>query len=124
VRNPDVDAWLADWDNPMREVVHALREIVLGVDERITEKIAWNQPTFMLHGMFAGILGRSTKAAVLMFMDGSHFEESFPGLVAAQGKTARQFRVTTVEEATSRSHELEAIVKAAIAYRDENRGNG
>jgi hypothetical protein len=124
MRNPDVDAWLAEWDNPLRDVAAAVRETILGVDDRITEKIAWRQPTFMLNGMFAGILGRGTKAAVLMFMDGSHFEDRFPGLIAAEGKTARQFRVASVDEAAARAAELADIVRAAIAYRESLTGNG
>ena len=118
MRNPEVDAWLAAWDNPMREVVAAMRETLLATDDRIAEKIAWNQPTFMHNGMFAGFLSRATKAAVLMFMDGSHFEAGHPGLIAGDGKTARQFRVGSLEEADARKGELEALVRAALEFRD------
>ena len=118
MRNPEVDAWLAAWDNPMRDVVAAMRETLLATDDRIAEKIAWNQPTFMHNGMFAGFLSRATKAAVLMFMDGSHFEAGHPGLIAGDGKTARQFRVVSLEEADARKAELEALVSAALAFRD------
>ena len=118
VRNPDVDAWLMAWDNPMRDVVAAMRETMLAADDRVTEKIAWNQPTFMHNGMFAGFVNRATKAAVLMFMDGSHFEASHPGLIAGNGKTARQFRVASLEEADARKGELEALVRAALDFRD------
>ena len=119
MRNPDVDAWLSAWDNPMREVAAALRETLLSVDERITEKIAWNQPTFMHHGMFGAVLGSASKAAVLMFMDGSHFEAEHPGLIAAAGKTARQFRVGSLHEADARKDELVAVVRAALAFREK-----
>ena len=118
MRNPDVDEWLHAWDNPMRDIVGLMRGTVLSVDDRVTEKIAWNQPTFMHNGMFAGFLGRTTKAAVLMFMDGSHFEGDHPGLIAAAGKTARQFRVASLDEADARTAELEALVRAALAFRD------
>ena len=33
-RNLEVDAWLADYENPMKPVVLAMREHILGCDKR------------------------------------------------------------------------------------------
>ena len=38
-RNPDVDRWLDAYDNPMKPVVSAIRDLALACDPRITEAI-------------------------------------------------------------------------------------
>ncbi len=34
--NPGVDAWLAAYDNPMKPVVSAMRDVILAADDRVT----------------------------------------------------------------------------------------
>ena len=51
--NPQVDAWFKKYDNPMKDVVQAVREIILDADERIDETIKWQAPTFTYNGNLA-----------------------------------------------------------------------
>jgi hypothetical protein len=46
-RNPDVDAWLDGYDNPMKPVVERVRAVMLDADDRIGEVIKWSTPTFV-----------------------------------------------------------------------------
>ena len=46
MKNPEVDAWFAEYDNPMKDVLLYVRERVLASDERIEECIKWKSPTF------------------------------------------------------------------------------
>ena len=37
----EVDDWMATYDNPMKETVQAMREVILAADPRISECIKW-----------------------------------------------------------------------------------
>jgi hypothetical protein len=41
---------ISDLDHPFRSEVAELRKLILGSDERITEKIKWNAPSFCWDG--------------------------------------------------------------------------
>jgi hypothetical protein len=58
----DVDAYMARLDHPFRAEVQALREIIKGVDPRITEQVRWNAPSFSFKGHMAtfNLRARST----------------------------------------------------------------
>ena len=47
-RQPEVDAWFERYDNPMKDVVQRIREIVLDTDPRVDECIKWQAPTWSL----------------------------------------------------------------------------
>ena len=68
----DVDAWFARYDNPMKDVVQRMREIILAADPRIEECIKWQAPTFTfkrrLHQYWQGLArpGRRRRGGTLM----------------------------------------------------------
>jgi hypothetical protein len=43
----EVDRWFEDYDNPMKEVVQRVREIIMAADEGMEETIKWQAPTFV-----------------------------------------------------------------------------
>ena len=45
-----VDAYLKKLKHPLKEVVEALRKIILSTDQEIGEEIKWNAPTFFYSG--------------------------------------------------------------------------
>lgn len=112
-----VDAWMASYANPMKDVVQRLREIVLDVDGRIEECIKWSYPTFMYEGPLATFFSRSTRHASLMFHKGASIRGDFPHLTG-DAKAARTFRVASVEEAESSRDELTAIVEACMVINE------
>ena len=56
-RNPEVEAWLAGYDNPMKSIVMAVREVILSADERVAA--TWTPPA---PTAFAAIRERATTA--------------------------------------------------------------
>jgi uncharacterized protein YdhG (YjbR/CyaY superfamily) len=52
-KSKEVDAWLARYENPMKDVVLRMREIILATDSRIEECIKWQAPTFTFRGNLA-----------------------------------------------------------------------
>jgi TfoX/Sxy family transcriptional regulator of competence genes len=74
-RSKDVDAWFVRYDNPMKDVVLRVREIVLGADARVEECIKWQAPTFTYRGNLASFFPKSKQHASLMF----HVGAKIPG---------------------------------------------
>lgn len=117
----DVGAWLANYDNPMKDVVVRMREVILAADERIDETIKWQAPTFTYKGNMASFFPKSRKHASLMFHKGALIPGEFPNL-EGDGKEARSFKVKDLDDLDRKTMELQAIVSAWCDQQDA-RGN-
>ncbi|MEM9557528.1 MAG: DUF1801 domain-containing protein [Acidobacteriota bacterium] len=113
----EVDTWLAEYDNPMKEVVQRIREIILAADTRIEECIKWRAPTFYYLGNLASFFPKSKKHASLMFHQGARIPGMHPRLDGSGG-TTRVLRIATVAEAETATKDLEDIVAAWCDWRD------
>jgi hypothetical protein len=109
--NPEVESWLASYDNPQKATVLSVREIILGADRRIEECIKWKSPTFTYQGNLASFNPNSKKHASLMFHTGAQIPGKFPSLQGGGG-TARYMQFDGLDQVQSRKAELVAIVKA------------
>jgi hypothetical protein len=49
----EVDAYLATLEHPMRDLVIALRAVILEADASITDGVKWNAPSFRTRDWFA-----------------------------------------------------------------------
>jgi hypothetical protein len=110
-RSKEVDAWFAKYDNPKKDVVLRVREIVLGADPRIEETIKWQAPTFTYNGNLASFYPKSKEHASLMF----HYGAKIPGKhsrLEGTGDTSRVLKIATVTEANRAKADIERIVKA------------
>jgi len=116
-RNPEVDQWMAAYDNPMKPVVEAMRHAILDADPRVTETIKWQAPTFVYKGNIASFFPKSKKHASLMFHKGAEIPGAVPNLVG-EGKEGRQFRVADLDDFKVKAGELAGIVRAWCAMRD------
>jgi len=114
--NPEVDAWFAKYDSPMKPVVQRVREIILDADPRIRECIMSQSPTFTFGGNLASFNARSKHHASLMFHTGAEIPGRFPRL-ESNGDAARVMKLASVAAADAARHELEAIVHAWCALK-------
>lgn len=120
-RSKDVDAWFAKYDNPMKDVVRRIREIVLGADRRIEECIKWQAPTFAYRGNMASFFPKSKQHASLMFHLGAKIPGTHPRLEgsAAMG---RMLKIASIKEANSAKRDITRVVKAWCDWRDAESG--
>ncbi|WP_420632008.1 DUF1801 domain-containing protein [Candidatus Leptofilum sp.] len=116
-KNPEVDNWFENYDNPMKELVQAVREKILAADERIEETIKWQAPTFVYRGNLASFFPKSKKHASLMFHKGKFIQGDFPNLVG-DGKEARSMKFTSFADLETKKDELSAIVVAWCDQQD------
>ena len=108
---------MARYSNPMRDVVERVRQILLQSDERLTECIKWQTPTFVYKGYLASFYPKSESMTTLVFHAGRSIPGTYPHLEAA-GKEGLAMHVVSIAEAEDRGDELERIVAAWIQMRD------
>lgn len=113
----EVDAWMASYDNPMKPVVQAVREVILKADKRITETIKWQAPTFMYKGNLASFFPKARKHASLMFHTGASIEGDFPSLEGGKD-TSRMMKFIDLADVKSKTPELKRLVKAWCDQKD------
>jgi hypothetical protein len=115
-RNPDVDAWFASYDNPQKELVQAVRNVILDTDPRVEEAIKWKAPTFMFNGNIASFFPRSKKTVTLMFHTGASLPNP-DGLLEGDGETSRTARFTDAADLDAKREALQHLVRAWIETR-------
>jgi hypothetical protein len=115
-RRREVDRWFAGYENPMKEVVLRVREIVLGADARIDECIKWQAPTFTFEGNLASFFPKSKQHASLMFHTGAKIPGKHPRLEGTGG-TSRVMKVASVADANRARPQIEKIVRAWCDWR-------
>jgi len=112
-RDPGVDAWFDTYDNPQKQLVQAVRRVVLDADPRITEAIKWKAPTFMYKGNLASFYPKSTKHVSLMFHTGAALADP-TGLLEGEGDTSRVARFRDEADLTAKTDALSGLVVAWI----------
>ncbi len=114
--NPEVDAWFDRYEHPAKDTMLRVRGIILS-DERVTETIKWQSPTFMYEGNMASFNPRTKAHVSLMFHTGASIPGDHP-LLEGGGKTARYAKFTTVEEVNESASALLSIVDAWCLSRE------
>jgi uncharacterized protein YdhG (YjbR/CyaY superfamily) len=116
MKSKEVDAWFARYDNPMKDVVLRIRDIVLGADPRIGECIKWQAPTFTFDGNLASFYPKSKQHASLMFHTGARIPGRHPRLEGS-GDTSRVMKIASISEANAARSDIEKIVRAWCEWR-------
>ena len=120
-KSKEVEAWFARYENPMKNVVLRMRDIILGADRRIGECIKWQAPTFTFEGNLASFFPKSKQHASLMFHTGARIPGRHPRLEGT-GDTSRVMKIGNVAAADAARPDLERIVRAWCDWRESERG--
>jgi hypothetical protein len=75
----DVETFLAWLEHPFKREVIALRQIILGVDARITEGVKWNAPSFRTSEWFATFQLRAKGGVQIILHLGAKKRPGFEG---------------------------------------------
>jgi hypothetical protein len=114
--DPDVDAWFERYDNPQKELVLAVREVMLISDPRVGECIKWQAPTFTYQGNIASFFPKARKHVSLMFHAGASLPDP-AGILDGDGATARSLKVLDQADLTEKTPAIHALVRACIETR-------
>ena len=109
--NPEVSAWLAELEHPLKDVILGVRAVFLEADDRITETLKWKSPTFMFEGNLASIDPKAKKHVAVLFHRGAEIPGDHP-ILEGEGKLARYARFPDMGAVESRRDELTAVVRA------------
>jgi hypothetical protein len=112
-RNPDVDAWFDRYQNPQKDLVQAVRDVVMGTDDRVSESIKWQAPTFMYRGNIASFYPKATRHVSLMFHTGASLPDP-TGLLEGDGETSRVARFADARDLEAKAEALRGLVRAWI----------
>ena len=112
-RNPDVDAWFDRYDNPQKDLVQAVREVILDTDERVTEAIKWQAPTFMFQGNIASFFPKAKRHVSLMFHTGASLPDP-DGVLEGGGETGRMATFADADDLAAKRDALQGLVRAWI----------
>ena len=101
----EVDAWMAKYENPRKQLVQAVREIV--ADFRVSDNLT----------VFASFNPKSKQHASLMFHTGASIKGDFPSLEGGEA-VARYMRFANMDDVNAKAEELRRIVVAWCDQKD------
>jgi len=114
--SPEVDAWFARYDNPQKDLVDAVRRVVLDTDDRVTETIKWQAPTFIYRGNIASFFPKSKAHVSLMFHTGASLPDPH-GLLEGEGAVSRVAKFIDADDLERKKPALQELVRAWVASR-------
>jgi hypothetical protein len=115
--SPDVDAWFQRYDNPQKDLVDAVRRAILDADDRVTETIKWQAPTFMYRGNIASFFPKSKAHVSLMFHTGASLPDPHR-LLEGDGDVSRVAKFVDADDLERKKPALQELVRAWVAARD------
>jgi hypothetical protein len=115
-RNEDVEAWFAEYENPMKPILLRIRDVILGADPRIEECIKWQVPTFTFDGNLASVVPMTKQHARLIFHTGALIPGIHPRLRGTSG-TGRVLELASLAEVDQARRDVERIAQAWCAWR-------
>ena len=114
----ELDHWFGQLDHPLKDVMLRVREIVLGVDDRIEEAIKWKSPTFMFEGNIASIDPKAKAHVTLLFHQGAKIPGKHPRLQGG-GNIARYMRFADLKDVAKQRKALEAAILGWIRLKSK-----
>ena len=112
-----VDAYMERLDHPFKAEVQALREIIKGVDPRITEQVKWNAPSFSYEGYMATFNLHATKHVHLVWHNGVVLEDP-AGLLEGSYPDRRMTYFTSMADVEEKRPALEGLVRQWVGLMD------
>ena len=77
-----VDAYIQNMQHPLKNVVEALRQVILGTHPEICEEVKWNAPTFFYSGEMKPFNPKEYKRYIIVF---NLYKQDFIRLVFPSG---------------------------------------
>ena len=107
---------MLELEHPLKVVVQELREIVLGANPAISERIKWKSPSFHADGVDLGafeLRPRDFVRLVLVFPYG--LVDDPTGLMLGSWNDRRELRFTSLDDVAAQRPALEDIVNGWVA---------
>ncbi len=109
IKDKEIEDYLNGLSDFQKEIVMAIREVVLGADSRMKEAIKWGSIAFFNDKNICGF--RVAKAHItLLFMEGAALKT--PNILAGEGAKARTYKVSDIDQIETAA--LSNLVKESL----------
>ena len=116
IKDKEIEAYLNKLTDFQKEIVLAIREIVLSADEKVKEGIKWGSIAFFNNKNICGF--REAKAHIsLVFMEGAMLSDKHK-ILQGSGTKVRTYKVTNVKDINATA--LTELVKEALLLEKTN----
>lgn len=121
-----VDAFMAKFSHPLKDVAEELRHIILGTDKSVGEEIYWNAPSFFYTGKMKPFKPKEYKRFIvvfnffkkdcvrLIFLRGAMVKDGSGILEGDYADGRRLALFHNMQEAKAKKKSLQAIVKQLV----------
>jgi hypothetical protein len=113
-----VDEFLAELNHPFKAEVQAVRAIIRGVHQDITEEVKWNAPSFSYNGYLATFNLWERKRVHLVFHNGAILDPQ-PGIFEGTYPDRRMVYFADMADVQAKQPALVAAVKQWVRLMDE-----
>lgn len=117
-KNDKVTHFIENLNNPLKEEINAVREIILATSNKIAEDVKWSAPSFAYKDNMATFNPRAKKFVNLTFHKGALINDD-TGLLEGDKKEARVARFNDMEDVRNKRKALETVVKRWIELQDK-----
>lgn len=129
---PKVDAYMAQFEHPLKKVMERLREIILQADPQLGEEVKWNAPTFFYTGPMAPADPKeykrylivsnvhSTAFIMLVWLNGARVDDGSGFLEGKYADGRRLLRFHNLDEVEASKTQLQGLVKQWLKMLDKN----
>ena len=114
----EVNDFFEKSDNPMKEEMKIVREIILGASDKITESIKWSAPSFAYKDNLCTFNPRAKKFVNLTFHKGALINDE-TGLLEGDKPEARIARFYDMADVNAKKSKLEEVVRKWVQVMDE-----
>jgi hypothetical protein len=120
-----VNVYMKSLEHPLKPVVEAIRRTILAADQRITEGIKWNAPSFYCYGWFLTFHLRAKNGVQVVLHHGakvrgdttlSSMIDDAAHLLTWPSKDRAITTFTSLEDFQNRCEAFEKIIKQWAAY--------
>lgn len=127
-----VDAYMKKFKHPKKDVVEALRRIILKTDQKVGEEVKWNAPTFFYSGEMKPFDPKEYKRYIIVF---NLYEKDcirlvFPsgakvndksGLLEGDYADGRRLAIfSDLRDVKSKEKNLKQVIKKWLSLLDKN----
>ncbi len=119
-RTSEVNDFMEKLDHPLKAEIQAIRDVVKGVNQGVTEQIKWSAPSFSYSdkGYIATFNLRDTKRVHLIFHNDS-IAQVKSAILEGDYKDRRMTHFSDMSDVKSKRQALEAAVKDLIELMDK-----
>lgn len=129
--SPGVDAYMQKLDHPLKDVLEALRNVILSANNKIGEHIKWNAPSFLYTGEMKPFDPKEYKRYVivsnvyqkdfirLVFPSGAKIHDTSGLLLGDYADGRRLAFFHSMDEVTAKEEALKNAVKTWLKLLDK-----